>query len=70
MRTELRRQALRLSLRLRQQVRGVFGVVQPALDLWSTRKPSGFPDYAAGSDGPSCSDALLHRDGRSWRKIG
>jgi glucose-6-phosphate 1-dehydrogenase len=52
------------------QVEGAWRVVQPALDLWSTRKPSGFPDYAAGSDGPSCSDALLQRDGRAWRKIG
>lgn len=51
------------------QVELAWRVVQPALDLWATRKPSGFPDYAAGSDGPACSDAMLKRDGRVWRKI-
>jgi len=52
------------------QVELAWRVVQPALDLWATRQPSGFPDYTAGSDGPACSDAMLKRDGRVWRKIG
>jgi glucose-6-phosphate 1-dehydrogenase len=34
---------------------------------WQRERPS-FPNYAAGTWGPPSSDALLHRDGRSWRR--
>jgi glucose-6-phosphate 1-dehydrogenase len=34
---------------------------------WQRDRPS-FPNYAAGTWGPSSADELLHRDGRSWRR--
>lgn len=43
-------------------------VVQPILDAWagSTRP---LAQYVAGSDGPKEADALMERDGRSWRSL-
>jgi len=43
--------------------------VQPILDAWAGISPGGFPNYAAGSDGPSAADDLLARDGRAWRPL-
>jgi glucose-6-phosphate 1-dehydrogenase len=43
--------------------------VQPILDLWSSTKPTDFPNYAAGSTGPAAADALLARDGHAWRPL-
>lgn len=43
-------------------------VLEPLLDIWSATKPfHPFPNYASGSWGPAAADALLERDGRSWR---
>ena len=42
--------------------------VQPFLDAWKKVGASGLESYQAGSDGPAEADALLARDGRSWRK--
>ncbi|MGI9070700.1 MAG: glucose-6-phosphate dehydrogenase [Bryobacteraceae bacterium] len=49
-------------------IEGAWRVVQPVLDSWAANPPD-FPNYKAGSDGPARSDALLGRDGRSWRPI-
>jgi glucose-6-phosphate 1-dehydrogenase len=43
--------------------------VEPVLEVWGANRPSGFPNYAASSDGPKVADELLERDGRAWRKI-
>jgi glucose-6-phosphate 1-dehydrogenase len=43
--------------------------VAGVLDDWSSNKPESLPTYATGSDGPAEADALLARDGRSWRAI-
>jgi glucose-6-phosphate 1-dehydrogenase len=45
-------------------------VVQPILDVWANEKPSNFPNYAAGTQGPAEADELLARDHREWRHIG
>jgi glucose-6-phosphate 1-dehydrogenase len=45
-------------------------VIQPVLDGWSAAPAERFPNYAAGSWGPSEADDLLKRDGRAWRVIG
>ena len=42
-------------------------VVGKVLESWSTEAPSGFPNYASGSDGPADADTLLSRTGRAWR---
>jgi glucose-6-phosphate 1-dehydrogenase len=44
--------------------------VQPILDLWAATKPTDFPNYAAGGNGPAAADELLARDGRAWRSLG
>jgi glucose-6-phosphate 1-dehydrogenase len=43
--------------------------VQPILDAWASNPPSDFPNYTAGTSGPIAADALLARDGRSWRPL-
>ncbi|HWB79094.1 MAG TPA: glucose-6-phosphate dehydrogenase [Nannocystaceae bacterium] len=42
-------------------------VVQPILDVWKALPARDFPNYAAGSWGPTDSDELLTRSGRAWR---
>ena len=50
------------------QVEMAWTVIEPLLDIWKAVKPlQPFPNYAAGTWGPSASDALLARDGRAWR---
>jgi glucose-6-phosphate 1-dehydrogenase len=39
----------------------------PILDVWQHKTPEVFPNYAAGSWGPECSDDLLLRGGHQWR---
>jgi glucose-6-phosphate 1-dehydrogenase len=51
------------------QVEKTWRVVADVLDDWSKKKPENFPNYASGSDGPAEADALLARDGRSWRPV-
>jgi glucose-6-phosphate 1-dehydrogenase len=51
------------------QVEAAWAVVQPVVDTWAKDTPSDFPNYPAGSAGPDCANALLERDGRTWRPI-
>jgi glucose-6-phosphate 1-dehydrogenase len=44
-------------------------IVQPVLDAWAKKSASDLPIYPAGSAGPTEADALLARDGRSWRSL-
>ena len=44
-------------------------IVMPVLEGWTSTRAEDFPNYAAGTQGPSSSDALLAGDGREWRKI-
>jgi glucose-6-phosphate 1-dehydrogenase len=39
----------------------------PILEAWANKTPEIFPNYAAGSWGPECSDKLLERYGHQWR---
>ncbi|MFO1162271.1 MAG: glucose-6-phosphate dehydrogenase [Reyranellaceae bacterium] len=43
--------------------------VQPILDHWGSHRPQDFPNYRAGSDGPTAADQLLTRSGRAWRPL-
>jgi glucose-6-phosphate 1-dehydrogenase len=45
-----------------------WSVVTPILEAWATTSPENFPNYVAGSWGPSAADDLLVRDGRQWHK--
>ena len=51
------------------QIEGSWAVVDPLLKAWGETHETDFPNYAAGSVGPSAADRLLERDGRSWRPI-
>src|SRR6202451_3825938 len=44
--------------------------VQPFLDAWKRAGAKGLESYKVGSEGPPDANALLARDGRSWRKFG
>jgi glucose-6-phosphate 1-dehydrogenase len=44
-----------------------WALVDSVVASWQRDRPS-FPNYPAGSWGPSPADDLLHRDGRSWRR--
>ncbi len=44
-----------------------WALVDAIVAAWQRDRPS-FPNYPAGSWGPSGADELLHRDGRSWRR--
>jgi glucose-6-phosphate 1-dehydrogenase len=44
--------------------------VQPFLDAWKKAGAKGLETYEAGSEGPTCGEELLKRDGRNWRKLG
>jgi glucose-6-phosphate 1-dehydrogenase len=41
----------------------------PILSAWSRTPPAGFPNYKAGSFGPTEADALIEQDGRHWRSL-
>jgi glucose-6-phosphate 1-dehydrogenase len=43
--------------------------VMPVLEYWHALREKSFPNYAAGSQGPPQSDAMLKRDGEEWRHI-
>jgi len=51
------------------QVEAAWSLVEPVLEGWAGTTPRHFPNYAAGSEGPSAANDLLARDGRSWRRI-
>jgi glucose-6-phosphate 1-dehydrogenase len=51
------------------QVEAAWGVVEPVLRSWADSTPRHFPNYSAGSEGPSAANDLLARDGRSWRTV-
>ena len=49
-------------------IEAAWRVVDPALKAWAA-DASGPQLYAAGSEGPEASDALLARDGRQWASL-
>jgi glucose-6-phosphate 1-dehydrogenase len=49
------------------EVEEQWSLVDAIVAPWRRDRPS-FPNYEAGTWGPSASDELLNRDGRSWRR--
>lgn len=45
-------------------------IVNPILDVWHALPAREFPNYDAGTWGPSASDELLAKDGHSWHHYG
>ena len=48
------------------EVEAAWEIVEPVIESWELEKSTDFPNYAAGSSGPSAADELLARDGRRW----
>jgi glucose-6-phosphate 1-dehydrogenase len=46
-----------------------WAAVQPILDAWASHPANDFPNYAAGSEGPTAAGELLARDRRAWRPL-
>jgi glucose-6-phosphate 1-dehydrogenase len=43
-----------------------WSIVSPILDAWAATSPQNFPNYVAGTWGPTQVDVLLEQDGRQW----
>jgi len=50
------------------QVEQAWRIMAPVLRAWQTAPERGIPIYEAGSWGPEAADALIARDGHSWRR--
>lgn len=48
------------------QVEAAWRVVMPILEVWESRKPVDFPNYAPDGWGPEDAEALIARDGNNW----
>jgi glucose-6-phosphate 1-dehydrogenase len=44
-------------------------IVDPIVKLWDADVPADFPNYGAGSAGPTSAFELIGRDGRQWRPL-
>ena len=53
----------------RDDVEATWALMTPILNYWAKNPVKDFPNYAAGTWGPSTGDALMELDGRRWRKL-
>ncbi len=53
----------------RDGVEATWALFTPILEAWAANTATGFPNYEAGTWGPSCADEMLAKDGRAWRKL-
>ena len=53
----------------RDGVEATWALLTPILQYWAKNPIKDFPNYAAGTWGPSTGDALMELDGRKWRKL-
>jgi glucose-6-phosphate 1-dehydrogenase len=53
----------------RDGVEATWALMTPILQYWAKNPIKDFPNYAAGTWGPSSGDALMELDGRKWRKL-
>ena len=51
------------------EVEAEWRIITPIEEAWAEAPPPGFPNYAAGSDGPAESSALLEGCVRRWRPV-
>jgi glucose-6-phosphate 1-dehydrogenase len=50
------------------EVEAAWSVVDPIIDFWANKRPDHFPNYAAGSWGPTVADEFIAREGARWRE--
>jgi glucose-6-phosphate 1-dehydrogenase len=53
----------------RDGVEATWALMTPILEDWAKNPIKDLPNYAAGTWGPTTSDAMLKNDGRRWRKL-
>jgi glucose-6-phosphate 1-dehydrogenase len=53
----------------RDGVEATWALMTPILQAWSKDPVKDFPNYEAGTWGPSAADALMESEGRKWRKL-
>jgi glucose-6-phosphate 1-dehydrogenase len=51
------------------EVEEAWSIVDPIIDLWASGPPPEFPNYDAGTWGPTQADEMIARDGKRWRRI-
>jgi len=51
------------------EVEAAWEIVDPVIERWQAKAPTDYPNYSAGSAGPTATDELLARDGRSWHSL-
>jgi glucose-6-phosphate 1-dehydrogenase len=42
-------------------------IYTPLLEYWASHPPKDLPNYASGSWGPAAANAMIEKDGRTWR---
>jgi glucose-6-phosphate 1-dehydrogenase len=52
------------------EVEAAWELVTPILEAWQREKPTDFPNYAAGSWGPTAADRLMEGLSGGWRQLG
>lgn len=52
----------------RDEVEAAWALMMPILEYWDGSPPPAFPNYAAGSWGPTAADELMARYNRRWRE--
>jgi len=50
------------------EVEAAWAVVDPIIDFWANKRPDHFPNYSAGSWGPTVADEFIAREGARWRE--
>ena len=53
----------------RDGVEAQWRLITPILEAWAKQEPPEFPNYEAGTDGPTAANKLVARNGHSWRPI-
>jgi len=53
----------------RDEVEAEWRIVTPIEEAWQQLPVPGFPNYAAGSDGPAAANDLVERSGHYWRPL-
>lgn len=48
------------------QVEAAWRAIDPIMEVWKTKPPVDFPNYAPGSWGPEDAEAMIARDGHNW----
>ncbi len=50
------------------EVEAAWAVVDPIIEFWDNKRPDHFPNYAAGTWGPTVADEFIAREGARWRE--